>query len=66
MQTMEAPRPALDMKTAAAYVGVSERTLKRYAAKGVVPVLKVGKSGAYRFREEHLAGMFKIMQPEGN
>jgi len=49
------PAPLLTTKKAAAYLGVHEMTVYRWAKKGAIPMFKIG--GRWRCRQEDLEKM---------
>src|SRR5216684_1340687 len=48
--------PPLSTREAAARLGVSEASVRRWSDRGVLPVQRVGKRGERRFKAEHVEG----------
>lgn len=47
------------VSTAAEFLGVTAKTIRRWAQKNILPGLKVGPRGDWRFTDQDLLGMVK-------
>jgi hypothetical protein len=52
----------LDSEVAAALIRIHPKTLQRYARRGIVPGVRIGK--LWRFRASALYSHFRILGPE--
>ena len=51
---MEKESEWLRTPEAARYLGVHEETMRRWAREGVIPAVKLGNRGGFRFKREDL------------
>src|SRR2546423_14173313 len=59
-----APDELLDIKEAAAFLRVSETSLRRWTNAGRLPCLRIGGRAGRRFRKSDLEAFFGVTRPE--
>ena len=62
--TSMAVREIMDIRQAAAYLGISRDTMYQYASEGLIPAFKLGNR--WRFRRVRLEEWMKQMEERNN
>ena len=61
---MSEPREVMDIRQAAAYLGISRDTMYQYASEKIIPAFKLGNR--WRFRRVRLEEWMKQMEERNN